>query len=187
MSYWPFPPRWIVPLTFCPNTFCPNTYLSQKKVNCPKDQKSQLHFVPIAKSPNWVLSRYPFFSWIIELAQCLIPPRTIPGLMQDTVFLSELSQLFSVTRLIVPLTLCPNAFCPKNIPKSIVESVWDGTLSYGNYYLREEMILGQNVVGTFWHLGQISGIWDIFGTKGIGTKCQWDNLPRGKGLVGQFS
>ena len=53
-------------MTFCPNTFCPNAYLSQKKVNCPKCQKSQLHFVPKANCPNYILSQYPFVSWIIH-------------------------------------------------------------------------------------------------------------------------
>ena len=57
LSQTPSDLRKIVPMTFCPNTFCPNAYVSQKKVNCPKCQKSQLHFVPNAKSPNYILSQ----------------------------------------------------------------------------------------------------------------------------------
>ena len=61
------------------------------------------------------------------------------------------------------------------------------------------MILGQNVVGTFgfWdkmYLGLLAfGTIHFFlgqiciGTKGIGTKCHWDNLPLGRKVLGQFS
>ena len=59
------------------------------------------------------------------------------------------------------------------------------------------LLLGQNVVGTygFWdkmylgHLAFGTNHWILgyFWDKGIGTKCQWDKLPRGKGSVGQFT
>ena len=64
---WQDHPRRIVPKPFCPQVNCPNDILSQcllsqcisvpKKVNCPKCQKSQLHFVPKAKCPNYLLSQ----------------------------------------------------------------------------------------------------------------------------------
>ena len=82
--------------------------------------------------------------------------------------------------------------------------MWDETLSCGNYYPREERILGQNVVGLFaigtkcswdlWFLGQnVFGTIHFFlgqiciGTKGIGTKCPWDNFPTGNMSLGQFT
>ena len=104
--------RWIVPMTFCPNAFCPNAYLSQKKVNCPKCQKSQLHFVPKAKCPNYILSQYPFVSWkSVPTPQIPIPFLTrkaiLPVLMQDTVSPSELSQWLLLSRWIVPNTSSP--------------------------------------------------------------------------------
>ena len=73
---------------------------------------------------------------------------------------------------------------------------WDllpfGQNVVGTYCYCDKIYLGHVAFGTkciwdIWRLGQISGFWDIFGTKGIGTKCQWDNSPRGKGSVGQFT
>ena len=107
-------------MTFCPNTFCPNAYVSQKKVNCPKCQKSQLHFVPKAKCPNYILSQYPFVSWkSVPTPQIPIPFLTckaiLPVLMQDTVSPSELSQWLLLSRWIVPNTFCPQVNCPNDI------------------------------------------------------------------------
>ena len=45
-----------------------------------------------------------------------------------------------------------------------------GTLSCGNYYPREERLLGQNVVGLF----------------AIGTKCGWDLWLMGQNVFGTF-
>ena len=94
-------------MTFCPNTFCPNAYLSQKKVNCPKCQKSQLHFVPKTKCPDYILSQYHVVSWkSVPTPQIPIPFLTckaiLPVLMQDTVSPSELSQWLLLSRWIVP-------------------------------------------------------------------------------------
>ena len=78
LSQWQHHPRRIVPKPFCPQVNCPNDILSQyflsqcisvpKKSElsqmpkvpttfCPKCQKSQLHFVPKAKGPNYLLSQ----------------------------------------------------------------------------------------------------------------------------------
>ncbi len=46
------------------------------------------------------------------------------------------------------------------------------------------MVFGTNCIWDIWCLGQISVFWDIFGTKGIGTKYQWDNSPRDKMYLG---
>ena len=48
--------------------------------------------------------------------------------------------------------------------------MWDEILSCGNYYPREERMLGQNVVGLF----------------AIGTKCSWDIWLLGQNVFGTF-
>ena len=54
---------------------------------------------------------------------------------------------------------------------------------FGTYGYWDKMYLGLLVFGTIlFFLGHIG-----IGTKGIGTKCQWDNLPTGNMSLGQFT